>query len=102
MCYQWFLAELIDKFITIDTKFLNKFLWPYIKALFINHCDVIHSIFIRPYQCAWLNCFVSPLNRNELFILLEIYEQENVRAIVRTIDLQAENMNKQRKLPEKD
>ena len=37
-----FWGELIDKFITIDTKFLNK----YIKALFINHCDVIHSIFI--------------------------------------------------------
>ena len=37
-----FWGELIDKFITIDTKFFNK----YIKALFINHCDVIHSIFI--------------------------------------------------------
>ena len=37
-----FWGELIDKFIAIDTKFFNK----YIKALFINHCDVIHSIFI--------------------------------------------------------
>ena len=37
-----FWGELIDKFITIDTKFFNK----YTKALFINHCDVIHSIFI--------------------------------------------------------
>ena len=37
-----FWGELIDKLITIDMKFFNK----YIKALFLNHCDVIHSIFI--------------------------------------------------------
>ena len=43
MCHRRFSGgELIDKFITIDAKFFNK----YIKALFINHCDVIHSIFI--------------------------------------------------------
>ena len=42
-----FWGEIIDKFITIDTRFFNTY--KYIKALFINHCEVIHSIFISVY-----------------------------------------------------
>ena len=43
MCYQRFSgANLLINSKAIDTTFFNKF----IEALFINHCDVIHSIFI--------------------------------------------------------
>ena len=54
-----FRGELIDKFMTIFNK--------YIKALFINHCDVIHSIFIS----VLVKLFRAIINRNELYILLE-------------------------------
>ena len=37
MLSKFFWGELIDKFITIDTKVLNKYI--------VNYCDVIHSIF---------------------------------------------------------
>ena len=61
------------------------------------------------YQCAKLNCFVSPQNRIELFILLENRSKKMLnKQTVQTIGIQAEalekriNMNKQRKLPKKD
>ena len=62
-----FWGELIYKFITIDTKFFNK----YIKALFINHCDVIHSIFI--------SVLGAIIKQKRTFHFIRKYEQENVK-----------------------